>query len=118
MDHHTPHPPAAAGTPDRPTRVRWQIVGLLMAFSFLTHLNRVSMPVAADLQIMDQFAIPPTAMGAVYSAFLLAYTVLMIPGGWLGDRFGARAVLAGMGFGSAAFVAMTALPGTGWLPAG
>lgn len=96
--------------------MRWRIVLLLMAFSFMTHFNRVSMPVAADMRIMDEFSILPTAMGQVYSAFLFAYTLCMIPGGWFGDHFGARAALILMGFGSALFVGLTSLPGTIMIP--
>src|SRR5436305_779308 len=81
---------------------RWLIVAQVMAFSFANHFNRTSMPVAADLRIMAQYRIAPTAMGAVYSAFLLTYLIGMMPGGWFIDRFGTRRALLVVGFGSAA----------------
>ena len=55
-------------------------------------------------------------MGSVYSAFILGYALLMIPGGWLTDRLGPRRTLLMMGGGSAALTAMTILgakPGLG-----
>ena len=87
--------------------VRWPIVTLLMALCFLSHLNRISMSVAGDQRIMKQFSLEPDQMGLVYSAFLLVYTVFMIPGGFFIDRFGPRAALMGVGFGSAVFGALT-----------
>ncbi len=69
------------------------------------------MSVAGDLRIMDQFGISTTSMGGVYSAFLLAYTLAMIPGGWLIDRFGPRLALALVCLGSALFVLATGVVG-------
>jgi sugar phosphate permease len=102
---------------DRPSWVRWQIVALLFAFSFLSHFNRTSMPVAANKSIMKEFDISPTVMGTIYSGFLLTYTLCMIPGGWFSDRKGAWAALAVMGCGSGLFCALTGLPGTAILSA-
>src|SRR5262245_28025767 len=70
--------------------VRWRIIVLLMALSFVSWFNRVSLPVAYDERIKDQYGIAETAMGTVYSALLLVYMLCMTPGGWLTDRFGAR----------------------------
>jgi sugar phosphate permease len=100
-----------------PTGVRWRIVALLMAISFVNHFNRICMPVAGG-RIMEQYAITPTRMGWVYSALLIAYTVGMTPGGWFADRFGARRALVAMGFGSALFVALTGAVGHPAMAAG
>lgn len=96
-----------------PTWPRWQIVGLLMAYSFMTWFNRVSMSVAYDEKIKDEAGISPEDMGIVYSAFLFFYMVCMTPGGWLIDRFGPWVALVVMGVGSALFGALT---GTAGLP--
>lgn len=85
----------------------WAIVFLCMAIAGISQFNRFSIKTAANARIMDQYGIDPTAMGWVYSALLLAYTACMIPGGWVIDRFGARAALALVGFGSSVFVALT-----------
>jgi MFS family permease len=94
-----------------PSLVRWRIVALLMALSFLSWFNRLSMPAAYDEQIRNEFAISPEAIGWVYSALLLVYAVFMTPGGWFIDRFGAKTALLWMGFGSAVFVALTGVVG-------
>ncbi|MBI3838393.1 MAG: MFS transporter [Planctomycetia bacterium] len=90
---------------------RWRLVLLLMAICFLAHFNRVSMAVAGDMRIMSQYEISPTRMGIVYSAFLAAYTMFMIPGGWLIDQRGPRFSLQLVCFGSAGFVFLTGCVG-------
>ncbi len=35
-------------------------------------------------------------MGVIFSAFVWAYALFQVPGGWLSDRFGARGVLTGV----------------------
>lgn len=102
----------------RPSWVRWQIVALLVSYSFMTWFNRVSMSVAYDERIKEQTGIAPEPMGYVYSAFLFAYMVFMTPGGWFIDRYGARASLIVMGFGSAVFCGLTGAAGSGALVAG
>ncbi len=97
---------------------RWGIVGLLMAYSFMSWFNRVSMSVAGTERVMGQYGISPTAMGVVYSALLFAYAVCMTPGGWLIDRRGAWLSLVVMGLGSALFVALTGVAGWVFLAAG
>lgn len=99
--------------PSADTGVRWRILALLMGLCLISHVNRVSMSVAGTDRIMDRFGIEPTAMGAVYSAFLLVYSLCMIPGGLFIDRFGPRRALLVVGFGSALLGALTGV--TGWL---
>jgi MFS family permease len=68
------------------------------------HFNRVGISVAGAERMIPDQGISPEKMGMIYSAFLLAYTAAMIPGGILIDRLGARAVLVLWGLGSAVFV--------------
>jgi MFS family permease len=82
-----------------------------MAFAIMCHFNRISMSVAGTDRIMKQYEIAEPTMGAVYLAYLLAYTLCMTPGGWIIDRFGPKFALALMGFGSAVFVILTGLCG-------
>ncbi len=95
----------------RPTWVRWRIVALLMAFSFISWLLRKSMPVAYVEAIKDQFHIDTVSIGWVYTIFLITYMLCMTPGGWLSDRWGARTTLGIMGFGLTLFGALTGLVG-------
>jgi MFS family permease len=98
---------ARLGDDTTPTGVRWRILVLLLAYSFMTWFNRASMAAAGDERIMPHYGISKEDMGAIYSAFLLVYALFMTPGGWFIDRFGARLALVAMGFGSALFGALT-----------
>src|SRR5438874_8862962 len=94
-----------------PTSVRWRILALLLAFSFMSWFNRVSMSVAYDERIRAERGISEEVIGYVYSALLFAYMVCMTPGGWFADRYGARLALTVMGLGSALFVILTGAVG-------
>src|SRR5712691_4993974 len=98
----------------QPTPVRWRILVLLMALCFISHFNRASMASAGDERIMRQFGISAQQMGVVYSAFLLVYTVFMIPGGFFSDRYGPRIALGLMGVSTAVFCAFTGAVGFGF----
>jgi MFS family permease len=52
-------------------------------------------------------------MGLVYTAFLIAYTLGMLPGGWLIDRIGSGRALALLGFTMGSFVMLTGA--LGWV---
>jgi MFS family permease len=97
---------------------RWRILALLMALCFISHFNRASMASAGDERIMKQFGISTKEMGVVYSAFLLIYTIFMIPGGFFIDRYGPRIALAAMAFGTALFCVFTGMVGWGFIAAG
>ena len=64
-----------------------------MAFAWLCHFNRLSIAVAGTEAIMPQYGIDETSMGVVYSSYLVAYTLCMMPAGWLIDRIGPRTAL-------------------------
>ncbi|MBM3773592.1 MAG: MFS transporter [Acidobacteria bacterium] len=94
------------------------IVALMFSYSVMSYFDRTIMSIAGP-SIIKEFRLSETEMGVVYSAFILSYALLMIPGGHLADRFGPRLVLSVMGLGAAAFTALTALAGSsvfhGWL---
>ena len=94
---------------------RFIITVLLFAFSAMSYFDRTIMSIAGPA-LIQEFQISPTEMGSVYSAFILGYAILMIPGGWLTDRLGPRRTLLIMGASSAVLTGMTffgAKPGLG-----
>jgi MFS family permease len=95
----------------------WGLVALLLAYSFVSWLNRVSMSVAGTEKILPEAVLSETQMGDIYSALVLTYTVFMLPGGWFTDRAGPRLALSLMGLGSAVFAAMTGVAGQFLVPA-
>ena len=72
---------------------RSYVVACLCSLSFLTIVDRVCIsaaktPMAAELRLTD------TTFGWVFGAFTVGYTLMMVPSGWLADRFGPRKMLA------------------------
>ena len=90
---------------------RLTLIFLLFGFSAISYFDRIIMT-AAGPQMMHDFGISTTAMGRIYSAFILGYALMMIPAGHLADRIGGRTTLVLMGSGSAVFTALTAFTGT------
>src|SRR5437016_3800331 len=95
----------------RPTNARWRVVALLTGFTFLAHFNRVSISVAANEHFIGPSKLSAEQVGLIYSAFLLVYTLLMLPGGAVIDRVGPRRALAAMGLGLGFWAAATGLLG-------
>jgi MFS transporter, ACS family, glucarate transporter len=90
--------------------VRWTILWLLVAYSFVVYVQRLNISVAAAF-MMPELGLTEVQMGWVFSAFLWGYAVFQIPTGLLGDRFGPRRVLT-----FAALVCAAATLLTGLLP--
>ena len=78
------------------TRTQIVLVAQMAGFSVMSYFDRAIMSIAGP-QIMKEFDVSPTQMGSVYSAFILSYAILMIPGGRVVDRLGPRLTLLLMG---------------------
>jgi len=76
----------------RRTVGRWYILALIGLMYLITYLDRVNISTAAPV-ISKEFGFDKVTMGLIFSAFGWAYAIFQVPGGWLGDRFGARKVL-------------------------
>jgi len=100
-----------------PTRVRWQMVGLLGIIAALTFLDRLNLSIAGEY-IQNEFAFSIQTMGWIFSSFMLGYALFQVPVGWLGDRFGPRNLLTMARLWWSLFTAATAiaprLPLAGW----
>jgi sugar phosphate permease len=83
----------APGT--RPTKGRWYILLLISVMYLITYLDRVNISTAAP-EISKEFGFDNITMGIIFSAFVWAYALFQVPGGWLSDRYGPRAVLTGV----------------------
>jgi sugar phosphate permease len=76
----------------QPSIGRWYILVLISVMYLITYLDRVNISTAAPL-ISKEFGFDNITMGYIFSAFVWAYAMFQVPGGWLSDRFGARTVL-------------------------
>ena len=95
MPEPTRIPDAEAFSPDahsRPSRTRWLVLLLISLMYMITYMDRTGISIAAPA-MSREFGLSQTTMGVVFSAFLWAYALGQIPGGWSADRFGPRLVL-------------------------
>src|SRR5581483_2000455 len=76
----------------RPSHGRWYVLLLISVMYLITYLDRVNISTAAP-EIAKEFGFDKVTLGIIFSAFGWAYAIFQVPGGWLGDRFGARTVL-------------------------
>src|SRR4029078_6253459 len=75
------------------SKARWYILLLISLMYLITYLARVKISTAAPA-ISKEFGFDKITMGAIFSAFVWAYAIFQVPGGWMGDRFGPRRRLA------------------------
>jgi sugar phosphate permease len=72
--------------------VRHIVLGLTVAAYMITYMDRQILAVARPV-IREELGISLVMMGWITFSFRIAYALFQIPGGWLGDRFGARRAL-------------------------
>ena len=72
--------------------VRWYVLGAVFFLAFITIVDRVCIS-AAKSAMSRELRISDLDFGAVFGAFALGYAVLMVPSGWLADKFGPRKFL-------------------------
>src|ERR1700685_1911066 len=87
------------------TRRRYWVYFLLFVFSGIAYVDRVNMSVAGK-PIAQELGLSPVALGYLFSSFLWAYVLMMLPGGRLIDRWGAH-VVAGVATAVWALAQMT-----------
>jgi MFS transporter, ACS family, glucarate transporter len=91
---------------DASTHVRAAVMAFLCALSFLTYYDRQCI-VRAQESLQKSLAIDDEQMGLVFGAFWLAYALFEIPGGWMGDRLGARITITRIVFAWSLFTSLT-----------
>lgn len=77
----------------RPTKVRYVMILLAMLVAVLLYLDRICMSTAAE-SVMQDLQISKSELDWLLGAFFWTYALGQLPAGWLGDRFGARWMLA------------------------
>lgn len=76
----------------KPTHVRFGVLSFACTLSVLTYLDRVCISrVSGDIQ--RDLGISQVQMGLIFSAFAVGYALFEVPGGWMGDVWGARRVI-------------------------
>ncbi len=88
-------------------RVRWRIFSFLFGFGFLAYIQQKSITVAA-VGMMPELGLTQVQIGHLEQVFVLGYAIFQMPGGYLGQRLGARVTFVLIG--SVAFLATLATP--------
>ena len=89
---------------------RYAVVFALFTLSMLTYIDRVCIS-AGKNSISAELHLTDTAMGLVFGAFALGYSVAQVPSGWFADKAGPRVALTVV---VAVWSALIALTGTAW----
>ena len=58
----------------------------------ISYIDRSAIGLALP-SISKDFALAPTQMGVVISAFFIGYSIMQLPGGWMADKFGSKSVI-------------------------
>ncbi|HUR57349.1 MAG TPA: MFS transporter [Opitutaceae bacterium] len=85
----TPHPSAPTLDSERPSRLRWVMIGMAFLATVINYLDRQTLSVVAP-KLREEFGMSNEAYGTVISAFMLAYTISNGVSGPLVDRLGTR----------------------------
>lgn len=102
-------PPYAPPRPiEKPTNVRYMVLGWACSLSMLTYVDRVCIKQVGD-EMQADLGLSNQQFAWVFSAFALSYALLEVPSGWLGDRYGARQVLCRIVLWWSFFTALTGL---------
>ncbi len=78
--------------PAGPTGIRWRMLALLFASSFVAYLLRTNMSVAGE-QMMGDLGLTQVQLGLVLAAFAWSYAAFQFPGGIWNERVGGRRAL-------------------------
>jgi MFS family permease len=93
------------------------VYSMLFVMTAINYLDRVNLSVAAG-SIAKELALTPIELGWIFSAFLWSYIVVLIPAGYLADRFGAWRLAPGaVAFWSVATAATSVVTGIAGLMA-
>lgn len=107
----TANAPAPSASAPRASFVRWRILGLLGALSFVSYLLRGNLSIAAPSMMAD-LKLSEIQWGWVMSAFPLGYALFQFAGGVWGGRVGPRRGLMLIAMAWAVMIAVTsAVPG-------
>ena len=95
----------------RPTRVRYGVLGFACALSMITYLDRVCIASAVSPMMRALGLTSAAQLDWAFAAFAFAYALFEIPSGWLGDVYGPRRTLIRIVLWWSLFTALTGMTG-------
>ncbi|HZL91232.1 MAG TPA: MFS transporter [Pirellulaceae bacterium] len=76
----------------RPTRIRYWIIGLTCAMSVILYLDRFCIGPVTE-KIIEEIHLDRKQFGWAIGMFFWSYALMQVPSGWVCDRFGSRVAL-------------------------
>ena len=73
-------------------RRRYYVAVMLLLMVMLGYIDRVNMSIAGP-SVAKSLGLSPGTLGILFSAFFWSYTLMLVPVGWISDRFGTRIVI-------------------------
>ena len=98
-----------------PSRVRFRVLGAVCSLAVIAYLHRVGFATAAP-ELKRHMGMSDVDVSYLMAAFMLAYGLVEVPFGLLGDRVGVRHVLTGLVVGWSILTGLIAA--VLWLPTG
>jgi MFS transporter, ACS family, glucarate transporter len=97
----------SVGTPagaERPTRVRYVVLASVCILAVITYIHRAGFG-SNSSELLHELGMDVRDLSLMTVAFMLAYGLFEVPWGRLGDRFGARSILALIALGGSLMTA-------------
>src|SRR5262245_53239739 len=92
-----------------PSRVRYQVLAFASVLALITYIQRLALVRDSGPVLKESLGLNDAQMGDAAAAFLVAYGLCQVPGGWLADRLGARHVIAALVVGWSLLTGVVAL---------
>lgn len=106
--------PAQLAEPgERPTRVRYWIIGLTCAMSVLLYLDRFCIGPVTET-IIGELGLDRKQFGWAIGMFFWSYALMQVPSGWICDRFGSRLALPAYVVGWSAVIVLMGAADSLW----
>lgn len=77
-------------------RIRWRILALILAMSFVGYVQRTGVAITAE-RMMPELGLTQVQIGWLLTSFLVGYTAFQLPGAFVGEWIGARRALTAVG---------------------
>jgi ACS family glucarate transporter-like MFS transporter len=77
-------------------RLRWVMFSYVFTFAMLAYVQRSSVSVAAE-DMLPALHLSVVQLGWLNAAFTTAYAIFQLPGGALGQKYGARPIFLAVG---------------------
>ena len=91
------------------SRVRYRVLGFACILAVITYIQRLGLIRDSGPELKKTLGLNDAQMGDIGAAFLVAYGICQVPGGWLADRLGGRHLITALVLGWSLLVGIVGL---------